>query len=187
MTPARRRTVLHGSLAGALLAGLGVLAELARRRVALGPTDGAGWHPIAWPLPPDAWPPGRAWRHRDGTEVYVRPKLGFCGDCDANLVIDRELDRLTDLDLLDARFVPAEQGRRIRITDLFGRARLYRLTTRLGAQEFAEAIAVTYKCDRLVAIVLGDDLADEAVRKKAHRFIESNTVQVWVNQQLDGR
>jgi hypothetical protein len=30
-------------------------------------------------------------------------------------------------------------------------------------------------------------LDDPAVRKEAHAFIESNTVQVWLNQLLDGR
>ena len=39
---------------------------------------------------------------------------------------------------------------------------------------------------RVVAIVDGN-MADERTRKMAHRFLESNTVQVWVNQQLEGR
>ena len=174
-------------LAASLVVGLGVLAEVGRRRVALGPTDGAGWHPIEWPFGRDGWPAGRAWRHREGIEVYVRPKLGFCGDCGTGLVSDDQVGRLADIDLVDERFEPMQAGSRVRITDLFGRARLYRLRTRLGGEEVAEAIAVAYKCDLVVAIVTGDGVADEAVRKKAHKFLESNTVQVWVNQQLDGR
>src|SRR5215475_13224099 len=121
------------SLAASLVVGLGVLAEIARKRVALGPTDGAGWRPIEWPFPRDGWPPGRAWRNRDGVEVYVRPKLGFCGNCDTGVVTDEEVDRVTDIDLLDDRFVPLREGGRIRITDLVGRARLYKLKTRLGS------------------------------------------------------
>ena len=187
MTPARRRTVIQALLAATLVAGLGVLAEIARKRVALGPTDGAGWRPIEWPFPRDGWPPGRAWRNRDGIEVYVRPKLGFCGNCDTGVVTDDEVDRVTDIDLLDERFAPVQEGRRIRITDLFGRARLYKFKTRLGNEEVAEGIAVAYKCDLIVALVAGDDVVDEAVRKRAHRFLESNTVQVWVNRQLEGR
>ena len=48
-----RRTVFQVSLAGALLAVLAGLAEIGKQRVALGPTDGAGWRPIAWPFPRD--------------------------------------------------------------------------------------------------------------------------------------
>jgi hypothetical protein len=38
----------------------------------------------------------------------------------------------------------------------------------------------------VVAVIVGN-VADEQERKSAHRFLESNTVQVWVNQQLEGR
>ncbi|MFO1079348.1 MAG: hypothetical protein U1E23_01790 [Reyranellaceae bacterium] len=187
MTPARRRTFVRAGLAGSLVVGLGLLGEIARRRVALGPTDGAGWRPIEWPFPRDGWPPGRSWRHRDGIDVHVRPKLGFCGNCETGVVTDEEVDRVTDIDLLDERFAPVEAGSRIRITDLVGRARLYRFRSRLGGDEVAEGIAVAYKCDLVVAIVAGDGIADPVVRWRAHRFLESNTVQVWVNGQLEGR
>ena len=123
--------------------------------MALGPTDGAGWRPVAWPFPRDGWPPGRAWR-RDTTDVYVRPKLGFCGNCDTGVVTDEEVDRVTDIDLLDERFAPVREGSRIRITDLFGRARLYKYKLKNGAQRFAEGIAVSYKCDLVVAVIVGN-------------------------------
>ncbi len=55
-----------------------------------------------------------------------------------------------------------------------------------GAPRLAEGIVVAYKCDLLVAIVDGN-MADPDKRKMAHRFLESNTVQVWVNKQLEGR
>ena len=75
-------------------------------------------------------------------------------------------------------------GNRIRITDLFGRSRLYRHKMHNGATRLAEGIVVAYKCDLLVAIVDGN-ITDK--RKMAHQFLESNTVQVWVNKQLEGR
>jgi hypothetical protein len=87
---------------------------------------------------------------------------------------------------LDERFAPVSDGSRIRITDLVGRARLYKYKLKNGAQRFAEGIAVSYKCDLVVAIVLGK-VDDEPTAKFAHRFLESNKVQVWVNQQLEGR
>jgi hypothetical protein len=182
----QRRTVVQASLAGGLIATLAGLAEIGKQQTALGPTDGAGWRPIDWPFPRDGWPPGRAWRQRDGTEVYVRPKLGFCGNCDTGVVTDEEVDRVTDIDLLDEKFAPLREGSRVRITDLFGRARLYRLKMKDGKPRLAEGIAVSYKCDLVVAIVLGK-VDDEPTAKFAHAFIESNKVQVWLNQQLEGR
>jgi len=181
----KRRTIVRASLIGSLVAMTAGLATIAHERMAPGTADDEGWRPIAWPFPRDGWPPGRAWR-RDTTDVYVRPKLGFCGNCDTGVVTDEEVDRVTDIDLLDERFTPAREGSRIRITDLVGRARLYKYTLKNGAQRFAEGIAVSYKCDLVVAVIVGN-VTDERARKSAHRFLESNTVQVWVNQQLEGR
>lgn len=180
-----RRTLIYAGLTAAGVAGLAGLAEIAERQLALGHTDVAGWRPMVWPFPRDAWPAGRAW-HRDGTEVYVRVKLGFYSRCGMGVATDEELDRVTDINLLAEGFKAAQAGGRIRITDLFGRARIYRRKTWYGAERFAEGIAVCYQCDLIAAIVAGD-VTDEPTRKTAHRFIESNTVQAWVNKQLEGR
>jgi hypothetical protein len=63
--------------------------------------------------------------------------------------------------------------------------RLYRLRSRKDAK-LAEAIAVSYGCDLVVALVVGD-VADEKLRQTARRFLESDVVQVWLNQQLGER
>jgi hypothetical protein len=180
-----RRTLIQASLAAGLVAGLAGIAAFGNW-LREWQRENTGWHQIAWPFPRDAWPAGRAWRGEGGIEVYVRPKLGFCGNCETGVVADEEVDGVTDIDLLDAHFVPVQAGSRIRITDLLGRARIYRLKMKDGSQRLAEAIAVAYKCDLVVAIVVGN-VADEPTRKAAHQFLESNTVQVWVNAQLDGR
>ena len=180
-----RRTLIYAGLATAGVAGLAGLARIAEQQLALGHTDAAGWQPMTWPLPRDTWPAGRAW-HRDGIEVYVRVKLGFYRSCETGVATDEELDRATDIHLPDEGFKAAQAGSRIRITDLFGRARIYGRKTWYGAERFAEGIAVCYKCDLIAAIVVGN-VTDERTRKTAHRFIESNTVQVWVNKQLEGR
>jgi hypothetical protein len=143
------------------------------------------WQEIAWPFPRDGWPPGRAWRGHD-LEVYVRPKLGFCGNCDTGVVSDDEVDRVTDIDLLDEKFTPLKEGHRVRITDLLGRARLYSLKMKDGKTRTAEGLAVSFKCDLIVAIIVGK-VDDEPTAKFAHAFLESNKVQIWVNQQLEGR
>ena len=181
----KRRTIVKLSLGVAMTAGLAGLAALAERRVALGPTDGAGFRPVYWTFPADAWPAGRAWTGND-LDVHMRLKFDVCSDCETGVVTDEAVDRAIDIDRLDPRFAAAGPGRRVRITDLFGRARLYRHRMHNGAARYAEGIVVSYKCDLLVAIVDGN-MADEATRKMAYRFLESNTVQVWVNKQLEGR
>ena len=113
-------------------------------------------------------------------------KPGYCGDCEEGVRTDEAVDRATDIGLFDSAIAPVQASRRVRITDLFGRARLYRYSTLLGGERLAEGIAVNHKCDLVTAVVLGD-VADEKVRKQAHLFIESNTVQIWVNKQLEGR
>lgn len=180
-----RRTIVQASLATVLVAGLAGFSEIGHLYRAWMAEYGPGWKPMRWPFPRDAWPDGRAWRNQ-GIEVYVRLKMGLCGNCETGVVEDAEVDKVADIDFLDPNFQPVEAGRRARITDLFGRSRLYRLTTKDGVQRFAEGIVVSYKCDLMIATVVGD-LADEAKRKEARLFLESNTVQVWVNQQLDGR
>ena len=180
-----RRTIVQASLAGGMMAALVGFALFARyypipdREEQL-----TGWRRIAWPFPRDAFPPGRAWT-REGTEVYVRPKLGFCGNCDTGVVEDSEVDGKSDIDLFDEKFVPLREGRRIRITDLSGRARVYKIR-KDGRERLAQAIAVSYNCDLIVAVVVGR-VDDEAIAKAAHRFLETNTVQVWLNAVLEGK
>jgi hypothetical protein len=185
----KRRIVVQAAVAGSLVAATAALAMVAHERLApgpaLGPADDAGWRPIAWPFPRDGWPAGRAWR-REGTEVYVRPKLGFCANCETGVVTDDEVDRVADIDLLDERFAPAQEGRHIRIARLEGRARLYRYKLKNGGPRFAEGIAVSSKCDLIVAIVAGN-VVDEQERRSAHRFLESSPVQAWLSQQLEAR
>ena len=48
-------------------------------------SSGRAGNATAWPFLRDGFPPGRAWRNGDVT-VYVRPKLGFCGNCDTGVV-----------------------------------------------------------------------------------------------------
>jgi len=179
-----RRTLISASLAAVLLLGLVGLADFAHWYKSWMAEFGPGWHAMAWPFPRDGWDEGRAWRNGD-TEVYIRPKLGFCSNCETGVVDDSEVDRVTDIDLLDERFQPLGGGERIHITDLPGRARLYRIVTAKGPLT-AEGIAVSLNCDLVVAIVVGKHLDSDA-RKEAQHFLESNTVQVWVNRQLEGR
>ena len=101
------------------------------------------------------------------------------------MVEDSEVDRVSDVDLLDTRFVPVAAGKPIQIADLSGRARLYKIR-KDGRDRLAQGIAVSYKCDLIVAVAIGP-VDDEAVAKQVRRFLETNTVQVWLNAQLEGK
>jgi hypothetical protein len=179
-----RRTLIHFSLAAGLVAALAGVGEIAKWDAGIGFMDSAGWRPIAWPFAADDHPAGRAWRGHE-LEVYVRPKLGYLAACDEEIAGDEQLERASDIHLLDSAH-PLREGRRIRVTDLFGWTRVYDSRAKDGAVQQAQAIAVSYDCHLLVALVVGKAIDDEKV-KTARRLLESNTVQVWINQQFGSR
>jgi hypothetical protein len=181
----KRGTIVQASLAAFTVAALAALALVAHMLPEPDRDEQAtGWRRIAWPFPPDAFPQGRGWK-RDDTEVYVRPKLGLCANCDTGVVEDSEVDRVSDIDLLDRDFVPVGTGKRIQVTDLTGRARLYRIR-KDGRERIAQGIAVSYNRDLIVAVVVGK-ADDEAIAKAARRLLETNTVQIWLNAALEGK
>src|SRR5258705_11387260 len=120
---------------------------------------GENWQEIAWPFPRDGWPAGRAFRCGvvacgDAVEIYVRPKIGFC-NCDSGVADDDEVDRVADLDLMSERFAPREPGRVVRVAEMPGRMRSYDLVMSDRSQRAAVGIAVSSRCDLLVAVAHG--------------------------------
>src|SRR5258708_20030529 len=103
-----RRTIVQTSLAVGTVAGLAGVAMYANWRLAQGPEPSDGWWPMAWPFPRDGWPPGRAWRGHD-LEVYVRPKLGFCANCDTAVVTDDPIPPVPATALLATKLPPPTQ------------------------------------------------------------------------------
>jgi hypothetical protein len=149
-----------------------------------------GWQEIAWPFPRDGWPAGRAFRCAtefcgDEVEVYVRAKIGFC-NCDSGVADDEEVDRVADLDLMSERFVPLEPGRAIRIADMPGRLRTYDLEMAGGSRHAAVGMAVSRRCDLLVAVAQGKGTAP-GVQRVALDFLRSNAMVRWMASAMDGR
>jgi hypothetical protein len=147
----------------------------------------ARWREIAWPYPRDGWPPGRAFRCETcagGIELYVRPKLGFC-NCDAGVADDEEVDRVADLDLISSRFAPLAPGNAIRVAGMSGRSRAYDLDMPDGARHAAIGIAVSHRCDLMVAVAQGIAGSDEAQRA-ALRFLSRGEVEHWIVAALGG-
>ena len=148
------------------------------------------WQEIAWPFPRDGWPAGRAFRCAADScggeiEIYVRPKLGFC-NCDRGVADDDEVDRVADLDLLSERFVPLEAGRVVRVADMAGRMRKYDLLMSDRSRRLAVGIAVSRRCDLLVAVAQGKDAASD-LGTSAQQFLASAAMTRWMISAMDGR
>jgi hypothetical protein len=147
------------------------------------------WREIAWPLPRDGWPAGRAFRcgvSCDGDiELYVRPKIGFC-NCDSGVADDDEVDRVADLDLITERFVPQAAGEVVRVAKMPGRIRAYDLLMPDGARHSAVGIAVSRRCDLLVAVAQGKG-ATAGVQHAALEFLATDAMKQWMTAAMDGR
>ena len=150
---------------------------------------GSRWQEIAWTFPRDGWPAGRAFRCvscGEGVELYVRPKIGFC-NCDAGVADDDEVDRVADLDLISARFVPTEAGNVVRVADMTGRSRKYELKMSDGAQHAAIGIALSHRCDLLVAVAQGRATAPAGLQREALAYLATHEMHRWMMAALGGR
>jgi hypothetical protein len=152
--------------------------------------DLEGWREIAWPFPRDGWPAGRAFRCDTvacGSEVelYVRPKIGFC-NCDSGVADDDEVDRVADLDLISERFVPREAGSVTRIAEMKGRLRAYDLNMPDGSRHAAVGIALSHRCDLLVAVAQGNGEAG-GIQRVALDFLGSSDMARWMTAAMDGQ
>jgi hypothetical protein len=142
------------------------------------------WREISWPFPRDGWPAGRAFRcescggERGGVELYVRPKIGFC-NCTTGVADDDEVDRVADLDLISAQFKPREAGRAVRVGDLSGRSRAYDLTMPDGVRHAAVGIALSRRCDLLVAVAQGA-AAPVELQRVAFDHLASRELHRWM-------
>ena len=149
-----------------------------------------GWQEIAWPFPRDGWPAGNAFRCGAAAcggevEVYVRPKMGFC-NCDRGVADDDEVDRVADLDLMSERFAPIAPGDAVRIADMPGRIRAYDLTMSDGLRHTAVGVAVSRRCDLLVAVAHSKGDAPE-MRRAALDFLATREMTRWVMAAMEGR
>ena len=154
----------------------------------MAPPRAGAWHEIAWPFPRDGWPAGRAFRcgttDCEGVEVYVRPKLGFC-NCGTGVADDDEVDRVADIDMISARFVPLKPGDVVDVAEMPGRIRAYAIEMPDGKRT-AVGIAVSHRCDLLVAAAQGSgDVAQ--VRRAALAFLGSQQIRTWMTAAMEGR
>ena len=148
------------------------------------------WQEIAWPFARDGWPAGRAFRCGavacgGEVELYLRPKIGFC-NCDRGVADDDEVDRVADLDLLSERFAPIAPGDVVRIADMPGRIRAYDLNMANGLRHTAIGVAVSRRCDLLVAVAHGKADAP-GMRRAALDFLATREMTRWAVAEMEGR
>src|SRR5262249_51554325 len=147
------------------------------------------WREIAWPFRRDSWPAGRAFlcsgSRCDGIEVYVRPKLGFC-NCDSGVADDDEVDRVSDLDLVSPRFSPLRPGEVVQVGQMSGRVRAYEMQMLNEMRHAAIGLAVSQRCDLLVAVAHGAADAGD-VQRFALALLEADETQRWVRTAMQGR
>src|SRR4051795_10258345 len=150
-------------------------------------SDVEGWREIAWPFARDGWPAGRAFRCSsqacgEQIEIYLRPKIGFC-NCDSGVADDDEVDRVADLDLISERFVALEPGNVVQVAGMTGRIRNYHLQMPDGSRHTAAGLAVSRRCDLLVAVVQGQGEAS-GLQRAALGFLAKGDVTQWMTAAL---
>lgn len=174
-------------LIGVILSGLALPAAVATYVET--PRQAGEWREIRWPFLRDGWPPGQAYRcerSRCGSdmELYMRPKIGFC-NCSTGVADDDEVDRVADLDLISPRFKPLRGGEVIRVNGMAGRERAYELTMPDGSKRMAIGMAVSHRCDLMVAVVQGSGDPAE-LHDKAVRMLSSPDVTAWMKTAMAG-
>ena len=177
------RKLLPIGFAIAICASLGVAAYVSARPAV------AGWREIAWPFPRDGWPAGRAFRCGTALcggkiELYLRPKVGFC-NCDTGVADDDEVDRVADLDLVSEHFRALEPGEALQIAGMAGRMRNYDLKMPDGSRRAAVGMAVSRRCDLMVAAAHGKISAPNLQRATLD-FLKTNAMTGWMHGALGG-
>jgi hypothetical protein len=172
-----------------VIVGVGALSGAAAYQHAGLPQEEA-WREIAWPFPRDGWPAGKAFHCGTaacggGAELYVRPKIGFC-NCDRGVADDDEVDRVADLDLMSEHFAPRAPGDVVRIADMPGRIRAYDIKMSGGLRHTAIGIAVSRRCDLLVAVAHGKADAAE-LRRAALDFLARREMTGWAMAAMEGQ
>jgi hypothetical protein len=115
----------------------------------------------------------------------VRPKIGFC-NCTTGVTDDDEVDRVADLDLISPQFAPTAPGKIIRIADMSGRSRSYELKMSDGARHAAVGIALSQRCDLLVAVAQGS-AAPAELQRLAFDYLGSRELRRWMMAALGER
>ncbi len=145
--------------------------------------DPSRWTETKWPFLIDQWGLGSAYQCKAadcGIEVtlYLRAKVGFC-NCTSGIAEDEEIDRVGDIGLIGWHSRARGLGAPVRIAWMKGRSRSFLVEGRDRQQRFAHAVALSNKCDAIVATVVADQPIPPDIERSALDFLGSPTVLRW--------
>jgi hypothetical protein len=141
------------------------------------------WAELKWPFAIDQWGTGRAFACRavdcgSDVKLYLRAKLGSC-NCTTGVADDRDIDRMSDFDLIGGEVSPLGTGWPMAIGWMKGRSRAYALTARKRPGKSALSIVFNDRCDMIVAtVVLPHDRPTE-IEPRVMEFLNSRHMLHW--------
>jgi hypothetical protein len=141
------------------------------------------WTEIKWPFLYDAWAAGRAFRCEaeacgSAVSVYIRPKVGFC-NCYTGVADDDEIDRVGDVNLIGESYRGLEPGKPIAIGEMAGRSRPFVVAVPQGGPQYAIGIAVSKKCDAMVATIVSKHSIPPRLEEAALAQLNTEPVTRW--------
>jgi hypothetical protein len=146
------------------------------------------WTEVRWPFPLDQWGPGRTFQCKAvdcGSEVnlYLRAKIGFC-NCATGVADDKDLDRMSDFDLVGGEVSPLSSGRPIKIGGMNGRDRVYALTASMPPGKTAISVVFNDRCDMVVATAVLAHGPPRTIEPAVIEFLNSAAVLHWAEVSL---
>jgi hypothetical protein len=140
------------------------------------------WTEFKWPFLLDQWGVGRAFvcePKECGVEVnvYLRPKVGFC-KCATGVDDDDELQRVSDIGLINDTPIVLGPGRPIKVAWMKGRSRRHGLPGSTEGQILS--IAFNDDCDVVVAVATLQRVNQDAIEQAVIAFLNSDRVIRWV-------
>ena len=141
------------------------------------------WTETKWPFLIDQWGLGNAYQCKAadcGIDVtlYLRAKVGFC-NCTTGIAEDDEIDRVGDMGSSAGSRARAALGAPVTVGWMKGRSRSFAVEGRDRRERHALTVAVSNKCDAVVATVVADRPISSDIERAAMEFLGSRPVLRW--------
>ena len=148
-----------------------------------GTRRGGAWTEAKWPFLIDQWGLGNAYQCKAaecGIDVtlYLRAKVGFC-NCTTGIAEDEEIDRVGDLSLVGWQSRARALGAPVTVGWMKGRSRAFVVEGRDRRERHALTVAVSNKCDAVVATVVADQPISSDIERSAIEFLGSRPILRW--------
>lgn len=145
--------------------------------------DAPRFSEVKWPFLIDQWGLGRAFECRAadcGLDVtlYLRAKVGFC-NCSIGVADDEEIERVSDLNLFGVTMQGRAAGVPVSVGWMKGRSRSFVVVGGSQPPRFATTIAVSNKCDAIVATVVANRSLSPDIERAAVEFLGSAPLLGW--------